>query len=737
MLRSRILVVGIVLLAVLAADAGEGQPASQDCHGDPLPRGAVARLGTVRFRHDSTIVFAAFLPDGKRVLSVSDDGVLHVWEFPSGKPIRRLEALTGSNGLVTSATLSPSGKHLTAFCDDGFMRIWDWAEGKQLGKVASVRGAASVRAVSSATSRRFVRTGLLEPTGAGYSPDGNTLMLATRVLQFVDLPTGQEVGPRRRHIEPLISIWFTPDGTQVFTKDATTTHTWNAATGKNLGTNAIRLPPTPGSPTIISPDGRFGLTVARFASPTVARTAKVRDAVLFDTASGKKLLEIGLEVQVTPVHRRPILFSPDSKLLAVNVGDAQEKIDLYAIPSGKRLRTLEAGPAGGPLGKRRKGAAGGAAAPAGGFGGGGGPGGAIGSRFGASAQAMLFSPDGKMLAFQAGPGATIIVLDTATGKKLASLPSPEGRAALHGTFTRDGRCLALEKSDGTVTLYELATGRLRATYGSKLPPSGAAEPDRLADFLSATSLASAKPRVALAISPDTRLLALSGPGGAVHVWDVLTARELTVLKGHTGAVHALAFAPHGKTLASASHDTTALIWDMTRIARPARPARVAACADLETWWQALADDDAANAFAALAALTAVPKDAVAWIKDRVKPVPPLDRRRVQDLLKQLDDGQFKVRDRATTELLRLGEPLLPVLDKVLGGDPSPESRRRVEELRGKLSVVELQGERLRITRAVEVLEFIGTPEARQILQALADGAPGALVTASAQAALKR
>ncbi len=40
-------------------------------------------------------------------------------------------------------------------------------------------------------------------------------------------------------------------------------------------------------------------------------------------------------------------------------------------------------------------------------------------------------------------------------------------------------------------------------------------------------------------------------------------------------------------------------------------------------------------------------------------------------------------------------------------------------------------------RAVEVLELIGTPQARQVLQALADGAPGALVTTSAQAALSR
>jgi hypothetical protein len=80
---------------------------------------------------------------------------------------------------------------------------------------------------------------------------------------------------------------------------------------------------------------------------------------------------------------------------------------------------------------------------------------------------------------------------------------------------------------------------------------------------------------------------------------------------------------------------------------------------------------------------------------------------------------------------------LPVIDKALAGEQSPEARQRLEELRGKLTATELSGDRLRAYRAVEVLEIIGTPEARDLLQALANGAPGTVLTASAQAALKR
>jgi HEAT repeat protein len=159
--------------------------------------------------------------------------------------------------------------------------------------------------------------------------------------------------------------------------------------------------------------------------------------------------------------------------------------------------------------------------------------------------------------------------------------------------------------------------------------------------------------------------------------------------------------------------------------------------ELEKRWQALAGDDAAKAFAAIRELAATPKDTVAWIKERLKPAAPIDMKHVEELLKQLDSDQFKVRDTATTELLKFDEQIVPVLDKALAANPTLESKQRLEGLRGKRTGIILQGERLRAYRAIEVLERIGTPEARQVLQALAKGAPGALITTSAQAAPSR
>jgi hypothetical protein len=167
------------------------------------------------------------------------------------------------------------------------------------------------------------------------------------------------------------------------------------------------------------------------------------------------------------------------------------------------------------------------------------------------------------------------------------------------------------------------------------------------------------------------------------------------------------------------------------------PANAQEPSALEVRWQALVGDDAAKAFSAILALAAAPKEAVPWIKERLKPAAPVDMKRALELIKQLYADEFKARDSATKGLLKLDEQIVPALDKALAANLSLETKRRLEGLRDKMTGVILQGERLRAYRAIEVLERIGTPEARHVLQGLAEGAPGALITTSAQATLKR
>ena len=81
--------------------------------------------------------------------------------------------------------------------------------------------------------------------------------------------------------------------------------------------------------------------------------------------------------------------------------------------------------------------------------------------------------------------------------------------------------------------------------------------------------------------------------------------------------------------------------------------------------------------------------------------------------------------------------MVPVLHKALAAKPSLEMRKRIEGLLQRLDAALLTIEHVRVLRAVEMLERQGTPEARQLLQSLAEGAPGGLATTSAQAAMDR
>jgi hypothetical protein len=240
-----------------------------------------------------------------------------------------------------------------------------------------------------------------------------------------------------------------------------------------------------------------------------------------------------------------------------------------------------------------------------------------------------------------------------------------------------------------------------------------------------------------ALSSDARLLALAGPGGSVQIWDVLTGKELAVFKGHTAPVNALAFGPSGKTLASASEDATALVWDLTKVLGRSKSVTLPKPADLEKWWQVMEENDAVKAFDAMADFSQAPEQAVTWIKEHVKPAVPLDKERGIALIAKLDDNRYKVREAAMADLFKMGEQVVPLLDEALAKNPSQEAQTRLESVRGKLTSLALQGERLRAYRAVELLDLIGTPAARQHLEALAEGAPAAFVTECAKSALKR
>jgi hypothetical protein len=306
------------------------------------------------------------------------------------------------------------------------------------------------------------------------------------------------------------------------------------------------------------------------------------------------------------------------------------------------------------------------------------------------------------------------------------------------TFSRDARCLAVETGDGTVVLWELASGqerrRVPKTRRAELPwPPLPVQvvPGRVLPYrFSETGTGST-----LALSPDGSLLA-QADGTRTRVWDLEASKELGRFAGHQGDVTAVSFSPNGRSLATGSTDTTVLVWDVAALARRAPRAADLSAAALQERWVALAGEDSGKAFDAIRAL-ATTKQTVSFLKERLKPALAPDAKQVAKWIAELDRKKFEARRRATEELRRLGTAVVPALRRALEDDPPLERRRRLEDLLRRVETERLLAEELRVWRAIEVLERIGTSEARRVLEALAGGAAEALPTTAARAALDR
>jgi WD40 repeat protein len=534
-----------------------------DIYGEPLPPGALARMGTLRDYIEEGSSRIIFSPDGRFVTATSEfiQPPLRLWDPETGRVIRDLMELR-IKGVGTRHIAFSSDSKLIAAADSlGTVRLGSTETGR---KIREFSGHDLIWEVAISADNKILR------------------VWHDRTVWFWDIAAGT-----RTHWHSLAGN--TPSKFRHFLAYASLRRSGNVF-GRAVRWNSP-VPSTPYGyitlPNAVSPDEKLAASIRSSGFKRRARS-RALEYRLWDVATGRDLRSI-------PHHREPpgliteymephIEFSPDGKLLAVSVTPGS--LGLWDVATGTLYRRyhnvdIAAGFTFAPDGKRLV------------------TGGdhfrywdiARGTEIRrypqrAPVAGVAFTPDGKGLI--TGAGDTLYLWDTSTGQ---SIPRFKVRHEFRGVIdplrypnifalalAPDGKTLASGGDDGSLWLWDVASGeRIRprhqldqAIWFVAFAPDG--KTFAVADWVDASiwdipggQIAHRFPArddskvISLAFSPDGSTLASEGAGGLV-LWDLKTFQMRRKLR-HPESVHSIAFAPDGKKLATGSYEGLIRIWD--------------------------------------------------------------------------------------------------------------------------------------------------------------------------------
>jgi len=242
----------------------------------------------------------AFSPDGKTILSGSEDKTMILWETRTGKKLR---TFVGHSDEVTTVAFSPDGKIVASGSADRTMILWDNQTGKKL------------RTLAGHTDVVFMCI---------FSPDGATIASASwdKTVKLWDVRSGKELRTLAGHSGEVNACDFSPNGTMILSGAIDKTlKLWNARTGKEL--SSLR--------------GHKGsITDCAFSSDGKAIISGSADdtLILWETQTGKPIRKF----EGSPGGLTACAISPDGAMIASASRDTTVRI--WGTRLGKELQTL-------------------------------------------------------------------------------------------------------------------------------------------------------------------------------------------------------------------------------------------------------------------------------------------------------------------------------------------------------------------------------------------------------------
>ena len=398
LLAAGILVIGSGLLAQNRKQEQTPAPEKRvrnDLHGDPLPQGAVTRLGTLRYRAPAEIVALGYAPDGKTI-AVSSYAGLFLFDAASGKRLKRLD-WNFNRSREISPVFSPDSKRLAVRTQ---VIVGD-PKGKRRAKDV-------VRIWDLASDRRPQEFDAAELIWLGWSSNNELLAicLETGGLRLHELAAGRS----RRFACPNLpkSSYYAVcacapvGGVLAVADEQNLVQVWNIATGQQRCTVKCQT-----ESIALTPDGR------KLASLNIDPRSGVRRPVqVWDTTNGRPLHTVAVD----QTYLATVAFTPDGKTLATA---GWRGIRFWDVATGKERRRCEGA--------------------------------------GSNTGQIAFSGDGRTLATAEEDTAAFHLWDVATGKRKPAPPGQTGWP--YGTFSPDGRHLyTTGQRDRTIHLWNTATG---------------------------------------------------------------------------------------------------------------------------------------------------------------------------------------------------------------------------------------------------------------------------------------